>query len=190
MFDIAWSELALIAAIALIVIGPKDLPRVLYTLGKWTRRARAVTREFQSHIDQMMREAELDELQRQAQSLRDLDIGREIEHHIDPDGGLRGSLAEPLVGENPAATHGDPVAGEHVEGVHGPAEPGHAPDAGGEPAPHTETAHPEMPHHETPQHHSSAADPLPLHPEPAAEPIKVEPPRQPAGETDHGGERR
>lgn len=177
MFDIAWSELALIAAVALIVIGPKDLPRMLYTLGKWTRRARAVTREFQSHIDQMMREAELDELQRQAQSLTNLDIGREIENHIDPQGDLRGSLAEPLGGEHPAATHDVPAEGEHGSVEPGPAEPGHT---DGVPAPH----------HDALPHHSSAADPLPLHPVPAAEPIPVEPSRQPAGETDRSGERR
>lgn len=189
MFDIAWSELALIAAVALIVIGPKDLPRMLYTLGKWTRRARAVTREFQGHIDQMMREAELDELQRQAQSLTNLDIGREIENHIDPEGELRGSLAEPMGGEHPPAVHDAPAEGGPAEpgaAESGAAEPGHAhADAGAEPAPHPDAL----------PHHSSAADPLPLHREPSAEPIpveptRVEPPRQPAGETDHSGERR
>ena len=60
MFDFAWSELALIAVIALVVIGPKDLPRVMRIVGQWTRRARAIAREFQGSLDQMMRESELD----------------------------------------------------------------------------------------------------------------------------------
>jgi sec-independent protein translocase protein TatB len=56
MFDFAWSELALIAVVALVVIGPKDLPRVLKVVGYWVRKARGVAREFQGSIDQMIRE--------------------------------------------------------------------------------------------------------------------------------------
>ena len=59
MFDFAWSELALIAVVALVVIGPKDLPRVLKTVGKWVRKARAIAREFQGSLEQMVNEAEL-----------------------------------------------------------------------------------------------------------------------------------
>ncbi|WP_255542793.1 Sec-independent protein translocase protein TatB [Azospirillum sp. INR13] len=66
MFDIAWSELMVIAVIALVVIGPKDLPKAIFTLGKWVRKARGVAREFQTHIDDMMRETELDELRKEA----------------------------------------------------------------------------------------------------------------------------
>ena len=63
MFDFAWSELALIGVVALVVIGPKDLPRVLRTVGIWVRKARAIAREFQGSVEQMVREAELDEVQ-------------------------------------------------------------------------------------------------------------------------------
>ena len=65
MFDIAPSEFLLVIIVALVVIGPKDLPRVMRTVGHWVGRARAMTRHFRSGIDTMMREAELDELQRQ-----------------------------------------------------------------------------------------------------------------------------
>lgn len=65
MFDIAWDELLLIAVVALVVIGPKDLPRVLATVGRWVGRARRMAAEFQSGIERMAREAELEEMRRE-----------------------------------------------------------------------------------------------------------------------------
>ena len=56
MFDIAWSELALIGGVALLVIGPKDLPKVMRSMGRWTRKARLLAGEFQRNLDDMMRE--------------------------------------------------------------------------------------------------------------------------------------
>jgi sec-independent protein translocase protein TatB len=67
MFDIGWSELAVIAVVALVVIGPKDLPKVLRTAGFWMRKVRSIASEFQSSIEQMAREAELDELRKQVE---------------------------------------------------------------------------------------------------------------------------
>lgn len=69
MFDIAWSELALIGAVALVVIGPKDLPKVMRTMGQWTRKARLLAGEFQSSVDEMVRQAELEELRKKVQSV-------------------------------------------------------------------------------------------------------------------------
>lgn len=86
MFDIAWSELMVIAVIALVVIGPKDLPKAIFALGKWVRKARGVAREFQTHIDDMMRETELDELRKEALKTRDLNIKKMMEDTIDPKG--------------------------------------------------------------------------------------------------------
>ena len=64
MFDIGWTEMMVIAVLAIIVIGPKDLPGMLRTIGKWTGRARALAREFQSSLDEVAREAELDEIKK------------------------------------------------------------------------------------------------------------------------------
>ncbi|TMJ16339.1 MAG: twin-arginine translocase subunit TatB [Alphaproteobacteria bacterium] len=64
MFDIGYSELLLIAIVALVVIGPKDLPRVMRTVGQWVGRARGMARHFRSGIDTMMREAELEEMEK------------------------------------------------------------------------------------------------------------------------------
>lgn len=65
MFGIDSSEFLLIAVVALLVIGPKDLPRVMRLVGGWVGRGRAMTRHLRSGFDTMMREAELEEMQKQ-----------------------------------------------------------------------------------------------------------------------------
>jgi sec-independent protein translocase protein TatB len=97
MFDIAWSHLAVIALVALIVIGPKDLPRVMRTVGMWIGKARAIAREFQSSLDQMMREAELDEMRKQVEQATNVNLAHEIERTVDPAGEMQKSLEEPLL---------------------------------------------------------------------------------------------
>jgi sec-independent protein translocase protein TatB len=64
MFGVDPSELAVVAILALIFIGPKDLPRVMRTVGYWVGRARGMARHFTSGIENMVREAELEELER------------------------------------------------------------------------------------------------------------------------------
>lgn len=102
MFDIAWSELGIIAVVALVVIGPKDLPKVLRTVGQWTSKARSMAREFQSGIDDMVRESELDELRKAAKQVTDFSVESEVKKSIDPDGSLEKSFREPMV-DNPFA---------------------------------------------------------------------------------------
>ncbi|MDE1146212.1 MAG: Sec-independent protein translocase protein TatB [Azospirillaceae bacterium] len=92
MFDIAWSEFALIGVVALIVIGPKDLPVALYTAGKWMRKARLLARDFQSHLDEMVREAELDDLRKQAQKVAQFDLTAEVTKMVDPTDSVRQAL--------------------------------------------------------------------------------------------------
>ncbi|MFV3076099.1 Sec-independent protein translocase protein TatB [Niveispirillum fermenti] len=92
MFDIAWSEFLIIAVVALVVIGPKDLPKALSTLGKWIARARSMARDFQNNVDDMVRQAELEDLRKQVQQARNFNLNDELEKSIDPDGGLRKSL--------------------------------------------------------------------------------------------------
>jgi sec-independent protein translocase protein TatB len=64
MFDVAPTELMLVALVALVVIGPKDLPRLMRTVGYWVGRARGVARHFRSGMDEMMRQAELEEMEK------------------------------------------------------------------------------------------------------------------------------
>jgi sec-independent protein translocase protein TatB len=64
MFGIGYSELLVIAIVGLVVIGPKDLPRVMRQVGRWVGRAQTMARHFRSGIDTMMREAELEEMEK------------------------------------------------------------------------------------------------------------------------------
>ena len=65
MFEIGGTELLLIAVVALLVIGPKELPNALRTLGRYTGKARAMTRHLRAGFDEMMRQAELEEMEKQ-----------------------------------------------------------------------------------------------------------------------------
>ena len=64
MFGIDGSEFLLTAIVALLVVGPKDLPRVMRLVGQWVGKARAMSRHVRSGFDTMMREAELEEMQK------------------------------------------------------------------------------------------------------------------------------
>ena len=70
MFDVAPTELLLVVVVALLVIGPKDLPKAMRFVGKWVGKARGMARHFRSGLDTMMREAELEELEKQYPHLR------------------------------------------------------------------------------------------------------------------------
>src|SRR6267378_3652826 len=70
MFDIAWSELLVIIVVALVVVGPKDLPRLMRTAGQWAGRARTMADQFRRSFDEMARHAELDELRNEVNKLK------------------------------------------------------------------------------------------------------------------------
>ena len=70
MFDIGWSEMLVVGAVALVVIGPKDLPAALRQAGKWMGTVRRMASDFQGQVNQAMREAELDELRREVTNLK------------------------------------------------------------------------------------------------------------------------
>src|ERR687885_263338 len=95
LFDIGWPELLLIGVVALVVIGPKDLPRALKVAGYWVRKARTLSREFQSSIDQMIREAELEEIRQDLKKATEFDINKEIQNTIDPKGELAEAIKPP-----------------------------------------------------------------------------------------------
>ena len=97
LFDIGWPELMLIGIVALVVIGPKDLPRALRVAGFWVRKARTLSREFQSSIDQMIREAELEEIREDLKKATEFDLEKEIRSTVDPTGELAESIKPPEV---------------------------------------------------------------------------------------------
>jgi len=94
-FDIGWSELLVIGVVALVFIGPKDLPRALRVAGSWFRKARTLSREFQNSVDQMIREAELDEMREQLKKATEFDINKEFQKTVDPTGELAESMKPP-----------------------------------------------------------------------------------------------
>ena len=69
MFDISWSEFLVIGVVALIVIGPKELPGVLRTLGQYTRKVRRMASEFQGQFQEAMREAEMADLKKEVDAM-------------------------------------------------------------------------------------------------------------------------
>jgi sec-independent protein translocase protein TatB len=95
LFDIGWSELFVIGVVALVVIGPKDLPKVLKTVGIWVRKARTVSREFQSSVEQMVREAELEDVRKEIQKATSIDFEKEIQSTVDPKGELSEAFKPP-----------------------------------------------------------------------------------------------
>lgn len=90
MLDIGWSELLVIGVIALIVVGPKDLPRVLRFVGYWVGKARSMAREFQRVIDEYAQEAELDDVKNAVQT--PMRAKSAIKNMIDPTGSLEKEL--------------------------------------------------------------------------------------------------
>jgi sec-independent protein translocase protein TatB len=80
MFDVAPTELLLVIVVALVVIGPKDLPKAMRFVGKWVGKARGMARHFRAGLDTMMREAELEELEKHCREQKDA-----IKRHIQRD---------------------------------------------------------------------------------------------------------
>jgi|SRR5271166_2653221 len=95
LLDFGWSELMLIGIVALVVIGPKDLPKALRVAGFWVRKARTLSREFQSSVEQMVREAELDEMRQELKKATEIDLEKEFHQAVDPTGSLAESLKPP-----------------------------------------------------------------------------------------------
>ena len=141
MFGIDSPELLVIAIVALVVIGPKELPGLLRTWGKWMSQMRGMAAEFRGHVDEMVRQSELDEVKKQLESniglddLKSLDPTREIKGAIQEgmaegekafneakssfDNPLAEPESAPQIAAEPVAA--EPVAGEPVAAI--PSEP-------------------------------------------------------------------
>jgi sec-independent protein translocase protein TatB len=133
MFDISWTEFLLIGVIALVFIGPKELPGVLRTLGQWTRKMRSMAADFQSQFQEAMREAEMADLKKQvddiAHDIKSYDPLKDVRADVEAAGkDIQSSLETPAptpesepalsdapVGQDAVATATGPVAPEAVE---------------------------------------------------------------------------
>ena len=184
MFDFAWSELGLIAVVALIVIGPKDLPRVLRTVGTYVRKARSIAREFQGSLDEMVREVELDDVKRTISKATSFNLEEEFNKTVDPDGELKRSLSDPLL-TDPLADHAESAvaaAEPTTPAIEAPAEPAALPAPAEEAVPTVEASAEQVPAIEAPPE-PAPIEPTPAEPTPAelappaAAPAAPEPPR-------------
>ncbi len=111
MFDIAPSELLLVGFVALVVIGPKDLPKAMRVVGYWVGKARGVARQFRSGFDSMVREAELEEMEKRWASENE----RIMREHPQPAADETPAVvddgeAAPVTVEKPVVTAADPMA--------------------------------------------------------------------------------
>ena len=92
MFDLGWSELLVIGAVALVVLGPKELPNALRTISNLTKTARKLAGEFQGGINEIVREAELEDARKAAQSISKGSVSKAIEKVVDPTGELKSTV--------------------------------------------------------------------------------------------------
>lgn len=124
MFGIDSPELLVIAIVALVVIGPKELPGMLRSWGKWMSQARAMASEFRGHVDDMVRQSELDEVKKQLESAPGLDL-----QALDPTKEIRSIIQDGMADgqkaiEQAKSTFDNPLA-----------EPESAPQIAAEPTP-------------------------------------------------------
>jgi sec-independent protein translocase protein TatB len=95
MFDLGWDEMAVIAVVALVVLGPKELPNALRTVSGLMKQARKLAGEFQSGVHEIIREAELEDAKKAISGLNKGTIADAIEKHFDSDGTIRSALEKP-----------------------------------------------------------------------------------------------
>ncbi len=84
MFDIAWTEMLVIAIVMIVVVGPKELPGMLRTIGKTTAKLRAMAGDFRKQFDEALKEAELDDLKKIADDARSLNPVADIKKALNP----------------------------------------------------------------------------------------------------------
>ena len=84
MFDIGWSEMMVVAVLTLLIMGPKELPNTLRTVSKWVRKAKGLAREFQSGVDDVIRESDLQDARKALEGANSESIRKTVEDVIDP----------------------------------------------------------------------------------------------------------
>ena len=99
--DLSWSHIFIVLVVALVVVGPKDLPKMMRMVGRWTGKAREMANQLRKSFDEMARQSELDELRAEIESLRHqkplADVDQSLHQSIIPE------LHEPIVQPEPSA---------------------------------------------------------------------------------------
>lgn len=138
MLDIGGGELLVIALVLILVVGPKDLPRVLRSIGKFMAKMRGMTSEFKKSIDEMAREADIDDMRKELNSVSDVvsssvtdaAITEKVENTIDPTGDLRDAVKADYGSTGTETAKPAPLPGAEVtEAVVPKAEPAPSSDS-------------------------------------------------------------
>ncbi len=118
MLDFSWNHILILLVVALVVVGPKDLPKMMRMAGRWTGKARDMASQLRRSFDEMARQSELEELRAEIQALRQqrplADIGQPLHQP---------TLPPPETAEAPKEKADTAPSAHHVEG----------PDAGAKP---------------------------------------------------------
>ncbi len=88
MFDLGWSEMLVVLVIAIVVVGPKDLPKAIATISRYIRKARTMAKDFQTGMDQLAKDTEFEDIQKDIKKATAFDIKADLEKtlaDIDPD---------------------------------------------------------------------------------------------------------
>jgi sec-independent protein translocase protein TatB len=112
MFDFfSWSHILIMLVVALVVVGPKDLPRLMNMAGKWAGKARAMAAEFRRSFDEMARESELAELRKEIDNLKKNNPVSDIANSM---AGVQAEIGNPVegVGAAPVSVAVEPRSGE------------------------------------------------------------------------------
>lgn len=112
MLGLDWTELALILVVAVVVIGPKDLPDAVRGIAKGIQKLRRMAGEFQTQVDEVVREAKLEDVRSQINEIRNFDFRSVVEKEVDKDGTLRKTFTEDPIG-NPLKDAFDAKPPEH-----------------------------------------------------------------------------
>jgi len=95
MFELGWSEIALIAVVLLVVIGPKELPTVMRATGRWVGKARRMAGDFQRQLEQMADDSGLSEVKTDLERIRRMDVNTAMKNAVDPTGEISKGLEIP-----------------------------------------------------------------------------------------------
>lgn len=140
MLDLGWTEMMLIAVATIVVVGPRELPRVLRTVTLGMRKLRAMANEFQSSIEDMAREAELDELKKELKDHASLDVNQTFTDAVDPTGEMSGAVNElkSEVGKTQTEMSAEPSIADRYAAARAPGNSVTPPKAEGSEAPAVE----------------------------------------------------
>ncbi|RIA55656.1 Sec-independent protein translocase protein TatB [Dichotomicrobium thermohalophilum] len=167
MFDIGWTELLVLAVIAILIVGPKDLPRMLYSLGQAVGKMRRQADEFRRQFNESMREAGMDEVRNDMKKMSDLNPANQIRNEI-----------ESTFSDNPTRSAGTASGGQTASsGDTSTSQPSEG-DLLAEPESAAKTEQPA-------QTDQSASEPGPAEPQPAQEQPRGDP--KPVGNRNANG---